>query len=1217
MAAEWVVWENLKRTLNEHEITLLLSFKEAFDRLRELVTTVNLEGLRSLVSSHDQGASDDLSGSQMGERLKRLSTLLHEADDLLDQILTFVQRPRLCGGQRGGNGRENWNHLVQRVAHAMAITTQEVSLFVSSSNQLVFPKIMARRVKKVSDKIQDRVRQFANELDNTNQAGERRFQPIEWTGLAEESIIGRENDKKKIIDKLLQPPKDSMSQVPIIYMSGLPGVGKSALAKEIYEDVKVKSHFDLRMWIPVSNITDDTEIIREIVEACTKRKSNYSDNFQSPHYYSSRVDQNDMKSLRDLLGCQGSNVSAISPTSNTGQNEIDIYERRLRKEIKGKHYLLILDDLRLQIWQRLRHLLAEGGKGCQILVTARLPITEVADLVNDETLEVQAYPLEGLEKKHSWTLFKTLALDQGEPYSAEMKKTGLEIADICKHLPLTIKIAARFLHGRNRNGSISAEWSAFRDGLGLIRDQQVDVMEHVLYLTCSDLPTRLRVCFGYCSLFPNHFTFNKHDLIDLWIAQGFVNPQDGQNLEEIGEKYFLELVRRCLFEEVTYDELGNILCCKMHHIVCSIASNLTVGVTKIPMTDSRMIEVPDPTPKHVSVNCRGYSTLKFSSRSLKGPSMRTLIFIKEPDCEIKVDKLVCNQLISSYRRLRVLDLQDLGIKELPDSIGDQIHLRYLDLSKNEGLVTIPKSFTRLYNLQTLKLNSCSMLKLFATDFGVLNNLKRFEIDDCDSLTCMPLGLEKLTQLETLNRFVVGKRSYTSTTYVGLKALSGLIMLRGRLAIEFTGEWLTNILEAKPLELAGEWMRNTSKLNEVKIRWARRTSDIEVPSEQEISAQEMILERLQPNSNLKILCIEGYRGRYFPSWANVDTIYSSLPNLVIISIEGCGECKFLPPFGELQHLRKLTLRHMTNVLYFESPAGGREEVVEDRPLFTSLQELTLHNFFNLKAWQREVAAIHQAEPRPFPSLSTLRIWNCPNLSSLPSFPKVTDLKLRNVNQLLLDDCARKASSLTNTIQTRSLQIKACPNLKGFEVVRNGLGGLPSLKHLVIERCDALSSLASDLKNLASLERLKISSCKELDLSKDTGRFCRLFPFSPWKKLKCLRELTLIEIPKMETLPEGLKHVTTLKLLWISACQSLGSLPEWISSLIVLQHLRIESCRALKRLPKELKDVQSLIKVEITECPELMERCREHTGEDWSYIKHARVLLHKSWRYGYVS
>ena len=168
--------------------------------------------------------------------------------------------------------------------------------------------------------------------------------------------------------------------------------------------------------------------------------------------------------------------------------------------------------------------------------------------------------------------------------------------------------------------------------------------------------------------------------------------------------------------------------------------------------------------------------------------MRTLILVNESDSHTKMDTSVCNTLVSKLIYL-VLDLQYQGIEELPESVDKLIHLRYLDLSKN-GLVTLPKSVAEIYNLQTLKLNSCMWLAKLSGNFGRLINLRRFEIDECYSLTCMPLGLENLIQLESLSRFIVGKDCSTE-----LHALRRLTSLRGQLLIKLSGKWATNIPKA--------------------------------------------------------------------------------------------------------------------------------------------------------------------------------------------------------------------------------------------------------------------------------------------------------------------------------------------------------------------------------------------------------------------------------------
>ncbi|KAK9678181.1 hypothetical protein RND81_11G194000 [Saponaria officinalis] len=1214
MAEQLVIWENLKRKLVNAEDASQPLLKKELEKLLDQVEGAQglvaaLEGRNHIHRTHANREalhdhSDNLIDNVRHGLLEKLSALFCKADDLLDQILTSYQRTKLWKDRREGNQREGneraenggiQRQLVQQGVHAMAICTQEVSLFLSQSNQLIFPRVMAGRVEKVRKKMEKLVGQLLDEPGN--QPDQRDFQHIGSVEPDQHTVTGRRDDTKKIVNMLLQPHRDNEANISVICMSGLPGVGKTALAKHIYDDQKIKSHFDLRMWISVSQVIDEKKIIRGIVESCTSKRSN--------HQNSKVIDTNP---FRDLLGCRSTSVTTSSPDNS----EIDIYERRLRREIREKLYLLVLDDVDQNEWQCLRDLLAGGARGSRILMTTQS--TEVADRVKREFVGAKVYPLQGLSKIHSRILFKRMASEKDAYLDKEMKQAGFEIVDICKYVPLTIKVAARYLQGKSRE-----EWLSFTAGLRLSQDQREGIMEHMLHLSYSDLPPRLRACFTYCSLFPEDFTFNKHDLISLWIAQGYVeldvnpdvNPQDRMSLEHAGEKYFMELSRRCFFEDVKTDELKNILTCKMHHIVRKLASNFTAAVSNVHVTDSGMIHITDPTAKHVTVNCGSHSSLKLSSPILKDPRrLRTLIFVTEPDCDIKVDTLVSNQLISTYRRLRVLDLHDLGVNELPDAIGDQIHLRYLDVSKNDGLVTLPKSFTRLCNLQTLKLNSCPKLKQLAIDFGLLVNLRCFEVDECESLTCMPLGLDKLTQLETLSRFVVGNGSSKETAPVGLQALSRLTRLRGRLAIHFTGDWMTNIPEAR------QSLSTKNSLVEVKISWAQR-SDAQVPLEEEILNHGETLENLKPYKDLKILRIEGYKGNDFPSWANKD-IMSSLPKLVIISIEGCGKCRYLPPFGKLAHLKKLTLRHMANVQFVEDTlVMNRQQPMEEHLFFPSLQELTLHNFYNLEGWQQEVASAEQAETRTFPCLSKLRIWNCPKLISFPSFTGVSDLDLQNVNHLLLTKSTKTEPRPKNKVYTRDLQIKGCLDLKDFGKVRNGLEGLPSLTNLVIDSCDALISLA-EVGQITSLERLEISNCKELDLSdlSDDSETQRSVVEHTHRVPRHLRHLRLRDLPKMGTLPDGLRHVKTLKTMWISACKSLESLPEWISSLTSLQHLRIESCRALKRLPEGLEDVKSLMKVEIIECPELIERCREHKGEDWPKIKHARVLLHKSRRYGYV-
>nr|XP_023887633.1 putative disease resistance protein RGA4 [Quercus suber] len=887
------------------------------------------------------------------------------------------------------------------------------------------------------------------------------------------------------------------------------GLGKTTLVQYIYNDEKVKAYFELQMWVCVSDHDFDVKTIVEKILA--------------------------------------------SATDEKPQNlEMDQLKKKLRKKLSQKKYLLVLDDVwneDKEIWCNLKTLLLDGSKGSKVVITTRNNL--VADITS--TIESR-YFLKGLSNDQSLSLLKQMAFEKKQDtINPNFQAIGRDIVEKCCGVPLAIKAIGRVLYYQKTE----SKWSYIKDNE--LKNVIKDDIFPVLKLSYDHLPPHLKCCFVYCSLFLKDYLIEKLTLIQLWIAQGFIQSQEeNSRLEDIANEYFEDLLWRSFFQVVEEDK-GMFMNFKMHDLIHDLAQ--PISSIECTLVNSNAKHVNEKV-RHISFPFYNGSFFGENLNLLvKANKIRTFILTSHKlnyQVEVEVEESTLRKLIYAFRYIRALDLQGLKIKTLPNIIGKLKHLKYLDLSYND-IEVLPSSITRLVNLHTLKLKFCLKLKELPIDIQKLVSIKHLDIDSFSNLTHMPYGFGQLTSLQTLSLFVVSKDPIGSSKHCGgLAELNKLNDLRGSLEIKILGLVKDAISETKAVNL-----KEKQHLSDLSLTWNYRHDYVI-----NVGYDENLLDGLQPPQNLKYLSVGGYGGVRFSNWL------SSLTNLTELYIHGCNECQHLPPLYQLPSLRKMSLGGMHSLEYISDLDITYEVCASSlTTFFPSLESLKLRNCPYIQGWwKRDIVGngnatimtsasswSHQYHQHislpPFPCLSDLTIDDCSKLTSMLLFPYLEE-------QLHLERVSWKALQ-----QTMAMKM----NTAGASSLPSSIPPLSKLRRLKLEKMPDKEPLPEEwLQNLTSLEVLTISRCST-------------------------------------SLSQILRHLTSLKELTIGDCEEVDLFSdadddEWIGNLTSLQDLTIGYCPNLTSLPEGMRRLTSLQSLRIYECPCLVQRCKKEIGEDWTKIAH---------------
>ncbi|XP_027157505.1 putative late blight resistance protein homolog R1C-3 [Coffea eugenioides] len=289
-----------------------------------------------------------------------------------------------------------WSHVIE-VAYkaefviesllAGDISFYSLMLFDDIAREIKLVKSLAQEATKIPRHVPSQVR------SQTNGASDQVSSSVSISTV-DKAEVALQDEEDAIIDKLINGPK----QLDIISIVGMAGLGKTFLARRVYRDPKVTSHFHIRAWCCISQTYCKKDLLLQIL-ACINQKTQFSE-----------------------------------------MNQDDLADK-LRKCLSRNKYLIVLDDVwDTEALNALRLSFPDHTIGSRILLTSR-----------DHGICGTPHRLRPLEEPESWDLLqKKLAIIRKNDYAPELEVPGRQIAENCKGLPLSIVIISGILASLDR-----------------------------------------------------------------------------------------------------------------------------------------------------------------------------------------------------------------------------------------------------------------------------------------------------------------------------------------------------------------------------------------------------------------------------------------------------------------------------------------------------------------------------------------------------------------------------------------------------------------------------------------------------------------------------------------------------------------------------------------------------------------------------------------------
>ncbi|KAL2229736.1 UNVERIFIED_CONTAM: putative late blight resistance protein R1B-16 [Sesamum indicum] len=459
------------------------------------------------------------------------------------------------------------------------------------------------------------------------------------------TVVGLDEDLIKLKDRLTSLE----NKLEVIPMIGMGGIGKTTLARNLYNDRLIISHFDTCAWIVISQDYD----VRAI--------------------------------LLGLLACIVGKLTDDMLQQKNSQLAVTLY-----KSLTGIRYLVVLDDMwSTRAWDDVRMFFPDNNNRSRILLTTREK--NVANYVGSSS---QYHQMRLLNKFESWNLLhqKVFGEDKCPP---EFEKIERNIASDCGGLPLAIHVIGGLLSEAKGRRDF---WERVADDISSAMAEKDEQFYNILALSYNYLSYHLKSCFLFMGAFPEDHEIRASKLVRIWVAEGFLESNGDKSLEEIAEENLKVLVDRNLVMVRERKSNGKAKSYSIHDLLRDLCVKKAAKDKFLHVKNWQVHNVPEGLsyfPRRVSVH------QSYRIRDVYG-STEFMSLLRSFLCIGLASRVILSPVFFALRLLRVLDVLDIEFHQFPTELLGLVNLHYLAFSCNSDF---PSAISRLWNLQTLIVQS--------------------------------------------------------------------------------------------------------------------------------------------------------------------------------------------------------------------------------------------------------------------------------------------------------------------------------------------------------------------------------------------------------------------------------------------------------------------------------------------------------------------------------